>query len=597
MTTNNQFYPTPRDLAARMWKHFDATILRRSSCFFLEPSAGRGNLFSGSFVPNNIRPKDVDVVEIDFDNQAILRSKEFNVVGHDFLQFEGAKSYSHIIMNSPFLYAAQHTIHAFNLLKSGELVSLLNAQTIRNPSDKYHKQLAKIIEDNNGITEFTSGSFTSPDTMRKTKVECAIVYIKKEYQHTDISFIDSLKVEIEPKFTTPKQTSTHSQLAIKQDVVKQAVSVFKAAVKSMEKEVTISASLQSESLYFSNLLGDSITKQLDIESINATEVSKHNPISEYNRRYAKLKEQAWSYILGATKIGKHLSSKVQNSIRKDFANVSSLEFNESNIYGFLTGLMNGRSEMNSKMLADFFDSVTLHSTSNRAYYQGWKSNDKHKKNAYRIKMTRFIKPLNSFYNSLTRGSLEFLNEVDLCFALLDARSIDDFKGVKDSFENEESFNRLSNGERLTTEYFDIRYYPGVGTIHFFPRNKKCIDRLNKLVGRQRQWLPPVDAEVSNSFWAQYGAAERITEIVNSNSDALKIRPYELNRGDRAEEISNLITNAGKRLKFPMDNLLAFQPETHQKKKRPNQKKKPTTTSATALDILSLKEKYSLSNYN
>lgn len=49
---------------------------------------------------------------------------------------------------------------------------------------------------------------------------------------------------------------------------------------------------------------------------------------------------------------------------------------------------------------------------------------------------------------------------------------------------------------------------GVGTIHFFPRDKKLIDRLNRLVGRHRQWLPPTDDGVSKDFWLQYEKAEK-----------------------------------------------------------------------------------------
>jgi hypothetical protein len=51
-------------------------------------------------------------------------------------------------------------------------------------------------------------------------------------------------------------------------------------------------------------------------------------------------------------------------------------------------------------------------------------------------------------------------------------------------------------------------YPGVGTIHFFPRDKKLIDRLNRLVGRHRKWLPPTDEGVSKDFWLQYEKVEK-----------------------------------------------------------------------------------------
>jgi hypothetical protein len=74
-----------------------------------------------------------------------------------------------------------------------------------------------------------------------------------------------------------------------------------------------------------------------------------------------------------------------------------------------------------------------------------------------------------------------------------------------------NFSLLKNGARVSTEYFDIRYYQGIGTIHFFPKNKAVVDRLNRLVGKERQWLPEDDKSAPKEFWAQYNDAEKITK--------------------------------------------------------------------------------------
>lgn len=44
---------------------------------------------------------------------------------------------------------------------------------------------------------------------------------------------------------------------------------------------------------------------------------------------------------------------------------------------------------------------------------------------------------------------------------------------------ETSFNMLRQSKRMSTDYFDVRYFKGMGTIHFYPRNVKLIDRLNR----------------------------------------------------------------------------------------------------------------------
>jgi len=71
------------------------------------------------------------------------------------------------------------------------------------------------------------------------------------------------------------------------------------------------------------------------------------------------------------------------------------------------------------------------------------------------------------------------------------------------------FHDLRVGKRIGGSYFDVRYYPGVGTIHFFPKSKTLIDRMNRWVGRQRRWLPPVESQAGQGFWQQFEQAENL----------------------------------------------------------------------------------------
>jgi len=59
--------------------------------------------------------------------------RQVAVVGHDFLEFKMGAIYSHIIMNPPFSQGAAHVLHAWHILYDGEIVALLNAETVRNP--------------------------------------------------------------------------------------------------------------------------------------------------------------------------------------------------------------------------------------------------------------------------------------------------------------------------------------------------------------------------------------------------------------------------------------------------------------------------------
>ena len=103
-----------------------------------------------------------------------------------------------------------------------------------------------------------------------------------------------------------------------------------------------------------------------------------------------------------------------------------------------------------------------------------------------------------------------LQDFDKTFAMLDGKYVCE-SSLTALFSNR--FDELKQGDRLSTSYFDIRYYPGAQTIHFFPTNKAVIDRLNRLVGKKRQWLPQDDAKASKDFWNQYDQAEKVTRAM------------------------------------------------------------------------------------
>ena len=589
MSIDNQFYPTPYNLACHMWNKFKIKPSNYGGNFILDPQAGRGDLIAA--IGNHLNYH-VDAVEIDFNNQAILRDKKINVVGHDFLQFEGKKHYTHIIMNPPFKNGGVHVLHAWEILKSGELVALINAETLKNKNNKHGQLLLKIIKDNGGSVEYIDAAFTTEDTQRKANVNCALIHLEKKSNSNDLDFLDSLKPDLTQGKTEEFNTDKKQELAIKQDTIKQAVIIFDAAVKAMRNEVRIKNKLVAESAYYYGLLSDSILKEDDDDETKPA--SRKNPRKnprkdprkkptnnndsqeEYNKRYNELKEKAWSHILTATEIGQNLSSDVRKTIEKQFSDVVLLEFTAANIYGFLLGLINGREDMNNEAVLNVFDAVTRHHTGNREWYKGWKSNDKHKTNAYKIKMTRFIIPTRiDFYSPA--DELNKFKDIDIVFALLSGKKRSDFLGIYDIFSNKETFNKLRSGERIKTEFFDIRFYASAGTIHYFPTSKKYIEKLNNTVGRLRQWLPPANERVSDNFWLQYNKAEEITRAMSKAGKAHNESAHIVNDGRNAQEIEKLIHDAGEKLNISMNNLL-------DKPKEPQEEKTPAAAKTNVLEI-------------
>jgi hypothetical protein len=502
-----QFYPTPKSLANRAWGKFKNKNFVR----VLEPSAGNGDLaLAGLEVTGDHRyyrrSITIDCCEFDVSKHHILSGKGLNVVGIDFLKHADGAIYSHILMNPPFLEGAKHVLKAWDILWDGEIVAIINAETIRNPFSGERRQIVNLIE-KFGEVEFIEGAFSGDDVERRTDVEVALVYLRKTADiQTDITgnLFDNLDVDSITKERLASGFDEYQMPALPTSEVENTVVTFNAAVRASRDSVFA----QARSRYYSALLGETMAaRNNDSENSNTSSIGWVQ--AEIATNYLKLKDRAWSSILRSSKVTAHLSSSAQKRLESEFDKIKNLEFTAANIYGFLCGLMEKQGEIQIGMACDVFDLFTSYHNENTVFYKGWKSNNKHRSCGMRLRTTRMVLPRNkssSYQASVGYETERMLADFDKVFAMLDLKRKPDVSLV-DIFRSE--YKNLCNGARVTSSYFDVRYYPGVGTIHFFARDKALIDRLNRLVGRHRQWLPQDDDCVSKDFWIQYEGAEKL----------------------------------------------------------------------------------------
>ena len=131
-----EFFPTPRPVIEKMLARVST-----DARYFLDPSAGRGDIaeaIKGHLEGYgwNRREVQVDCIEQSPELCAILQGKELPIVGTDWLTYDGVNYYDAIVMNPPFATGAQHLLRAWDFIHSGEIVCLLNAETLRNPAHR-----------------------------------------------------------------------------------------------------------------------------------------------------------------------------------------------------------------------------------------------------------------------------------------------------------------------------------------------------------------------------------------------------------------------------------------------------------------------------
>lgn len=514
-----QFYPTPLTLAIKAWKLFKNKHFIR----MLEPSAGEGHLVMHTeqkgeetvftqminvalrvehdgryYQRSNVN---IDCLEVDVSKHHILRQKGLEVVGLDFMKFKQGAIYSHILLNPPFAYGTQHLLHAWNILYDGEIVAIINAETIKNAYSKERQHLVNLIE-KYGSVEFLQEEFVEAE--RKTEVEIALVYLRKQSNvNEDIcgDILDKLKRDQTEAEDLMEDYREINAVVLPKSFVENQVNAFNAAVLA-SKEAIFS---RQRAEYYANILGNTMECINGGNGLNQVESVKELSKSIHTE-YRELKNRAWTSVLRSTEVTSRLSSEAQKRLTKEFEVIKCLEFDLANIYGFLAGLSEMQGDIQLSMACDIFDIITRYHSDNTVFYMGWKSNSKHRTCGMSIKTTRFILPNNNAWNnSLDWDPKQRLGDIDKVFAMLDGKHAPEVS-LLSVFENH--FKELKSGQRISASYFDVRYYPGIGTIHFFPKSKKLIDRLNRLVGRQREWLPPEGEKVNEAFWVAYDAAEK-----------------------------------------------------------------------------------------
>lgn len=501
-----QAYYTPEALAKKAWAKFKNKDVTR----LLEPSAGEGGLLKPWLVQNRDswsknRAAFVDCIEIDITRHPILRDQGLNVVGVDFMSFGGASIYSHVLLNPPFESGVKHVLKAWEILFDGELVAIINAESIKNSFSGERKMLVNLIEQY-GSVEFLKDEFLSPETERKTPVEIALIHLEK-CSNFEMNFLAGLEVD---EMTASGLTGGYqefNEIAVHQGMIENSVTAFNAAVKAAREEVFAAARTR----YYTGLLGETMETLQAKESNKSPKAVKTNldqVRKEMQEKYEDLKNRAWTNVLRSTQVTSRLSSKAQKRLEADFEDVKKLEFTVQNIYGFILGLINKQSEINIEMLCDTFDAISSYHYDNRIYYKGWKSNSKHRTAAYKVKMSRFIIPGHSGHSyGPDWDTSRFLADFDKTFAMLDGKKEPE---ISLEWAFREHYSELRAGKRISTSYFDVRFFPGASTIHFFPTNKKLIDRFNRMVGLHRQWLPPEGEKVPDNFWLQYEKSEKFS---------------------------------------------------------------------------------------
>lgn len=516
----HQFYPTPEPLIKRMLNFHPRNEYERlwerarSPKRILEPSAGSGTIvdFIKANVPHdNSGERVVHVCEIDPELNAMLQGKGHTVVGSDFLEFKTENPYDLIIMNPPFDAAAQHIVHAYNML-NGELVALCNAETIRNPRGEHALRLAQLIA-LGGKTVFAGQPFQ--ESARTTAVEVAIVRLGRSQDHEVPEWWKNAQVQMEEFEAVSLGSEDVQPGLVRYDKIDALVSGYKKSKQAFRtflvaRQQLNSALSQFMTAYNRNLVKDAVSAMKHEDNLEVA-------ISKADRIFgAGLQDAAWSALFAQASFGDYATAGVRKNIKHLLQQQSGMVYDRSNILGLLELLFLNRGEILMQCMLDTFDRMISFYPGNRSHWEGWKSNDAHMVNR------RVVIPSTGLsYERRWGGSFTTYNintaDIDRTMAMLDGHKLSDptrmahmasytdqygkvhersivtiaaavqhsIKALPTPIENHH-FHDLDN--TAESEYFLIRYWKK-GTIHLFFKDEQLWQRFNLEAAKGKKWLP------------------------------------------------------------------------------------------------------------
>lgn len=479
MLSNKSFFPTPVSLASRM-----ICKIKGHPVKVLEPSAGKGDLIEALLSSHTRRfsADDIFAIESDPELQATLRGKSFKLIDSDFLAYSGPDKFDLIIANPPFENGEQHLLKALDIMYRGQIIFLLNAETLRNPHTSSRKLLVRRLDECGASIEYIANGFSLAE--RRTDVEVALVSIVIDRRVEDDLFAGAEDIAQESKaaFTEKHEVSngrTISELVLEYNravqVGMETITGFYRNYRHIGKYLTL------------NDVGG--RQQGGRSAEDLTGKLQH----AVNLLLRSVRVDFWRRTLDLKDVKSRLTAKKQAEFEHALTDRCFMDFTESNIRQFVMNLIGGYEQTLTEAVLDVFDMFTVRHCwddglwqKNIHYFNGWKTNK-----AFKVGR-RVIVPIRASYGNPFYGysglqldykAAEVLDDIDKVMNYFDGMA--GYVSISDALRKSFAVG-VSSGVEST--YFKATAHKK-GTIHLTFRNEDILRRFNVVACRGKGWLP------------------------------------------------------------------------------------------------------------
>jgi hypothetical protein len=471
-----EMYPTPTRIGYGM-----RAKVSRDATNFLDPSAGDGAL------ADVIRGRHdrhgqikVDCIESDPSLISVLLGKGYPVVGYDWLTYSGVSYYDAILMNPPFSNGDEHLLKAWDFLYSGEIVCLLNAETVRNPYTKTRQLLMSIIAEHGEVEDL--GRCFASGARRRTEAEVVQVYLRKKASDEEVDLWANVSTE---RTANENVGDDPVYLAIRDNLGNRQHFYDKAT----EHALRAFQHLRRAALYME---ANGISSGSDYATISGLAWNElGNARAEFGRKHRR---DAWMKIFEQMEFHRWLDKKQREQFLRDVETNGNIPFTVENIRGTLENIIEQRNRLFEQSCANVFDALTKYYNGNTNHVEGWKTNDSFKVNMKIVFPwgcnfdAKFFHKFELRYGS---SEIDIYNDLDRVLAILEGEPFESVVTIKNALDS--AFDLLGRhvkapfNNRAESRYFEIKFWKK-GTIHLKFKSKDLWARFNITASAGKRWL-------------------------------------------------------------------------------------------------------------
>lgn len=488
-----ELYPTPETIARKMTRLVDFEKVSSIP----EPSAGYGDLAAvvvkafdelhhRSFYDREKDPFNadvLDVIEIDEKCRAFLKSKKATVVAEDFLKLQTFKRYDLIIMNPPFSDGVKHILKAIEMQKyGGQIVCLLNSETINNPYTLERKVLVEKIEQYGGKVFDYGQCFIHSERPTDVNISCVYIDIPRGAKSDILDGLEKAAKAEEQENDECKQLSTEFD------------EYMRAIVGQYRRECEAGFKLINEYRAISRIALTSFKKEYS-SPILELKVYGNGDGSIENLYLERVRYKYWEAFFARPEICKKMTGEMQNEFYSRLGELKKIEFNLDNIYELQIRISKETlGSVENAILELFREFAHDHAwypecaKNIHHYYNGWATN---KCGVINKKVIIILSGFRDYYRGGKVLDLDYkvrrkIADIEKVFSYLDT-------GITDCWETVDKVidKAMAEGQSQNIEfkYFTVTFYKK-GTAHFVFKDLELLKRFNIFAGQREGGLPP-----------------------------------------------------------------------------------------------------------